>query len=45
MAGSGQRKIGVGKEDCSQMEIDQNASASFQYFLKKVRELTEEHGG
>ena len=28
-----------------QMEIDHNESPSFQYFLKKVRELTEEHGG
>ena len=28
-----------------QMEIDRNTSPSFRYFLKKVRELTEEHGG
>ena len=27
------------------MEIDRNESPSFRYFLRKVRELTEEHGG
>ena len=41
----GREKSVWSEEIAPQKEIDHNTSPSFRYFLKKVRELTEEHGG